>query len=269
MRGYIDESYNESVFALSCLMAFGSELIWISWEWEKCIERWNARLKMQGRPVLSRYHAVYCSNLRKEFRDWSRDEQRELTSDLIGALRGHSIDTLAFAIDMKEFHSVFPEARKEVKPDVTGFIYGAMTKFLIYTLANEYCADHSECHISLIHDRCEYDGVMAEAFNNCFTTIEPRSWSNCTLLQPADLLAYENFKEAMRILDPRPRRRSLELLIDRNTLGGGVKFLNREALLALREWFRRKDEERGLAMDSKGREKKVRELALPAHNEHQ
>ena len=65
--------------------------------------------------------------------------------------------------------------------------------------------------------------------------IEPKSWSNCTLLQPTDLLAYENFKEAMRILDPRPRRRSLELLIECNTLGGGVKFLNREALLALRE----------------------------------
>jgi hypothetical protein len=249
LRGYIDESYNKDVFALSCAMAEGGEGTWISYAWENCIERWNAKLKKQGRPEISRYHAADCSNLQNEFSGWSRDEQRELTSDLVNALRCHPLDTLAFAIDMKEFHNVFPEARKEAKPDLNGFIYGMMFKFLMMTLGDRYCTEHPDANISFIHDRCPYDSLLLEAFNqvladpyfehkDCFTTIAPMSWKDCTPLQPTDMLAYENFKDALRILFPRKRRKSLELLIDLGTFGGGIKFLNRGALVSLKQWLK-------------------------------
>lgn len=248
LSGYIDESYNKDFFVLSCLTAHGGEWLWISWDWEKRIDRWNARLERQGRPTLTRYHASDCSNLKNDFDGWSPEEQRELTSDLVAALRGHPLDTFAFGIDMNEFHNVFPEAETDAKPDVTAFIYGMMTKFLIFNLGARYCMDDPGTSISLIHDRCPYDSVMLDAFKqalddpnfehrSCFTTMEPMSWRNCIPLQPADMLAYENFKDALRILFPRRRRKSLELLIDLETFGGGIKFLNRDALLHLENWL--------------------------------
>jgi len=257
--GHIDESYDKYVFSLSCLLARGGEWIWITWEWEKVIEKWNRRLKEQGRKQLSRYHAAACSSLLDEFAGWSVDEQRELTGDLVRALRGHDLHTLAFAIDMKEFHRVFPEAQREAKPNVTGFIYGMMTKFLVFTLGEQVCTNHPDATITLVHDRCPYDGVMADAFRQAiedpdfkykeaFATLAPMSWENCTPLQPADFIAYENFKDAQRIIFPRKRRRSLELLIDLESFGGGVKFLDRKALRKLKRHLERQKMETGTEM---------------------
>jgi hypothetical protein len=246
--GHIDESYNKQVFSLSCLLARGGEWIWIAFEWEKVIERWNRRLKAQGRRLLTRYHAADCSSLVGEFAGWSVDEQKELTADLVKAFRGINLHTLAFAIDMKEFHEVFPEAQKEARPSVTGLIYGMMTKFLVFTLGDEVCTTNPDSMITLVHDRCPYDGVMADAFREAvedptfkykeaFATLAPMGWENCTPLQPTDFIAYENFKDALRILFPHRRRKSLQLLIDLGTFGGGVKFLDRKSLRKLKKYL--------------------------------
>jgi hypothetical protein len=59
--------------------------------------------------------------------------------------------------------------------------------------------------IALIHDRSEYDAVLLEAFNHLksdetllnrerFTTITPVGWEDSVPLQPADMIAYSNFK---------------------------------------------------------------------------
>jgi hypothetical protein len=248
--GHIDESYNNRVFSLSCLVARGGEWIWITWEWEDVIEKWNRRLKGQGRQELTRYHAAHCSSLKREFKGWSIDEQKELTTDLVRALRSHDLYTLAFAIDMEQFHKVFPKAQEEAELDVTGFIYGMMTKFLVFTLGEQICANNPDATITLVHDRCPYDGVIADAFRQAiedpnfeykeaFVTIAPMSWRNCTPLQPTDLIAYENFKEALRIVLPRKRRHSLQLLIDLKGFGGSVKFLDRKALVKLKKYWQR------------------------------
>jgi len=67
--------------------------------------------------------------------------------------------------------------------------------------------------IALIHDRCEYDAALSEAFNHMkndetfkyrdrFTKIDSMSWEECIHLQPADFLL-------MRISGkPREERRS-------------------------------------------------------------
>ena len=44
---------------------------------------------------------------------------------------------------------------------------------------------------------------------NSFTTFAPAGWENCIPLQPTDLVAYENFKDALRKINPRERRISL------------------------------------------------------------
>ena len=61
------------------------------------------------------------------------------------------------------------------------------------------------------------------------------SWEHCVPLQPADMMAYEHFKEAERKVSPRKRRKSLELLLDLESLGGRGSFIDRDALLKLKE----------------------------------
>ncbi len=98
--------------------------------------------------------------------------------------------------------------------------------------------------IALVHDRCNYDGVLLKAFNDhmndptfsgreYFSTIASQSWENCIPLQAADLLAYETFKEAQRSLTSRPRRRTLSLLLEAG-LGGRAKHIDADGVRKFR-----------------------------------
>jgi hypothetical protein len=120
------------------------------------------------------------------------------------------------------------------------------TKFLIDRIADRHCVRNPNARIALIHDRSAYDAVMLEAFNQqmadakftykgCFTTFASTGWERCIPLQPADLVAYENFKDAMRKVNARDRRMSLEMLIDLDAFSGRVQSMGAEAILKLRE----------------------------------
>jgi hypothetical protein len=66
---------------------------------------------------------------------------------------------------------------------------------------------------------------------NRFSSITPTSWEHCIPLQPADLVAYESFKEAERQPDIRKRRRSLQALLDLgSTFGGRCVYIPREGI---------------------------------------
>jgi hypothetical protein len=99
--------------------------------------------------------------------------------------------------------------------------------------------------ISLHHDRCDYDAALLEAFNHLmddetfkyrtrFTSITSENWQDCVPLQAADLIAYENFKESERLLDGRPRRKSLEILLDLESISGRAKGFNLASIQELK-----------------------------------
>jgi hypothetical protein len=125
-------------------------------------------------------------------------------------------------------------------------LYGMTTKFLIERIADRHCARNPSARIALIHDRSAYDAVMQEAFNqqmddpnfvykNCFTTLTSTGWEHCIQLQPADLVAYENFKDAMRKVNARDRRMSLKMMIDLDAFSGRAQSMGANAILKLRE----------------------------------
>jgi hypothetical protein len=248
VHGYIDESYNADVFTLSCLL--GSLKTWtaMSSAWKRCLQRWNVKLKAEGRKPLSRYHAKDCGNLRAEFAGWSVDEQRTLTSDLIAIFKRHPVVVMAFSIDLKELYSVFPEAKQKAKPDAIGSVYRLMTKFLLYQIGREMGGRN---RFVLIFDRGPYASSMLQGFNlvladkgfehaQCFPSFTSMGWEQCIPLQAADLIAYESFKEACRQINPRKRRKTLELLLDLNSFGGRTRWINRDALLAMRDAMQNK-----------------------------
>jgi hypothetical protein len=126
------------------------------------------------------------------------------------------------------------------------FLYGVTTKFLIGQIADRFCTKYPNPKIALLHDRNAYDGVMADAFNQtktdphfvdgtCFTTFGSVGWEDCVPLQPADLVAYENFKDALRKINPRERRISLKMLIDLDAFSGRAQSMDKPAILRLRE----------------------------------
>jgi hypothetical protein len=63
-----------------------------------------------------------------------------------------------------------------------------------------------------------------------FSSLVPMRWQDCLLLEPADLIAYENFKEADGRKSDRRRRKSLELLLDLKSFGGTAKKIDQDTL---------------------------------------
>jgi hypothetical protein len=162
VHGYIDESYNADIFTLSCLL--GRLKVWtaMSFAWKNCLRRWNLKLVAEGRQPLTRYHAKDCGNLKKEFAGWTVNEQRELTRDLLGIFKRHPVVNMSISINMREYFEVFPEVKNEPLTNITKFIYGMMTKILLYRIGEQVGGRN---RFTLIYDRGPYAHAMLEAFD--------------------------------------------------------------------------------------------------------
>ena len=106
--------------------------------------------------------------------------------------------------------------------------------------------------LSLHHDHCDYDAALAQQFGyiknddtfkfrHRFTSLTPEYWQYCVPLQPADLIAYENFKEGMRFHVPESKeakrgkpRQSLTALIDLKSISGRARGFTRDLIRGLK-----------------------------------
>src|SRR5258708_29384740 len=243
--GYMDESVKDDKwFVLSVLVGHATYWVWVELAWQRMLEETNEALRDQGRQTLSRYKAADCSSLLGEFRGWTVDEQRALTQRIIGIFKSHPLRVISYSVNLRESVTEIPET----KPNPKGFAYVLLLYFLMpetweVILAEESSVGADE-KITLVHDRCDYDGALLDAFTQMkndphfqyrdrFTTIAPMGWEDCIPLQPADLLAYENLKEAELKTAGRDRRKTLKLLLDLNSFGGRAKGINAEILRKL------------------------------------
>jgi hypothetical protein len=112
IHGYIDESYNADVFALSCLLGRLKTWTGMSSAWKKCLGRWNVNLVASGRRPLSRYHAKDCSNLKNEFAGWSVAEQRRGTTELLWIFKKHPVVNMSFSVNLQELYTIFRETQQ-------------------------------------------------------------------------------------------------------------------------------------------------------------
>lgn len=233
--GYMDESGDsqEDLFSLSVIVAVG--FVWLSIEerWKAVLEKKNAGLLAAGRKLISRYHASNCSSRVGEFEGWSVPEQVEFSKELISILNSETIESYGYTLSLKRLKAEVPEVSKNPE----GFARILLLQMLMNEIGERRLARQKDVLVSLIHDRSDYDGVMSDAFNdmlqdekfkfrNRFTTIASQSWRQCIALQPADLIAYENFKESERHMRnlARERRKSLTAILDEGPglFGGSV-----------------------------------------------
>jgi hypothetical protein len=246
-RGYFDESYSEKVFTLSCLASDPTGWAAIERGWKLCLVAKNRELKAQGRPQISRYHAADCSSLQGEFSGWSVSEQVKFAKELMATMsRGRAwVNNISYSIPLNDFIKEF-----DIKGDPIPVCYEELVKFVMLEMtaqireAKEQRGSVRPVLYVLFHERCNHDGLYLAAFNKMlgdetftgkehFSTIAPLGWEYCIPLQPADMIAYETFKEAERQLTGRKRRKSLEFLMQSRKFGGRSKQFERKNL---QEW---------------------------------
>jgi hypothetical protein len=252
--GYIDESANDKLFTLSCILTTPAKWTDIEIKWKAVLRGTNKALRKQGRQEISRYHAADCSSCKGEFAGWSVEEQIEFSKKLIAIIKYSMTSVMAYSMPLKDFVVVYPERSENPEKEMYGFLLQFVMTQLIHDIKKQAGHHLKPYRIALIHDRSSRDGDMLAAFNlmkddvtfdgrEHFTTIAPMGWEDCIPLQAADLLAYETFKDAANRIspNPRPRRKSLESLFEPNTRFGGHSLsFNRKSLEILREIQERK-----------------------------
>jgi hypothetical protein len=250
LRGFIDESHDSSVvpkvFTLSCIVGFDNMLAWFEMAWAKVLDEKNAELARQGRKQISRYHAVYCSNLRGEFAGWSVQEQIEFSQKLINVLRRHPIHIHAYDMPLQLLVQEIPETAS----NPVGFAYVILLTMVMRQISEKTLALYPQDQITLHHDHCDYDAALADAFGQVvddpafpnrerYASITSEQWQRCPMLQPTDLIAYENFKEGMQHYYPNPkikgRRKSLQAIIDLDSIGAKACGLGVDAIRELKK----------------------------------
>lgn len=249
-RGYIDESYgpDQNVFALSCLLARGSDWLDFERKWNLHLAAKNRELKKAGSPLISRYHASDCSGRRKEFEGWSRDERDAFVCGLFQIFRQIHTFTVVYDVRIDDVCEVFPEYAK----DRLGATYFWLTTFMLIQIGKDLNGtpkNGSAIRFTLFHDRTSGDGsynpTILRAFNRLkndqtfshrekFTTIAPLGWEDCIALQPADLVAFECYKQAEARMESRKSRRSFEELLNMGTFGIHSKTVDLDALKELK-----------------------------------
>jgi len=255
-RGYMDESCDkdQNLFVLSCLIAIGKDWFEMERSWKLHLAAKNRQLKREGRTLLSRYHATDCNGLHGEFTGWTPEEQIEFVKGLFGIFkRGGGVHAVGYDINLDDLCEVFPEWAG----DRLEAAYYALTKFVMFTIGEDFTrmGKDKPAKVTLFHDRTangKYDPTILRAFNeqvldanfdfaHYFTTIAPLTWQDCIALQPADLVAFEVFKDTQLRLEAKRRRKSFTALLDLDEFGVHTRSFTKEILVQMREQMRNRE----------------------------
>ena len=245
LTGYIDESINKDkrLFTMSAIIAERMDWMWFEVDLVNCIEKINRRLEKEGRALISRYHASECSNKVGDFKDWSQEEQRSLTMQLLDIFRAHNTRTISYTIDFVALAEAFPQWKND--PLRGG--YDFLTAYLVREIGEwlSKCGNPN-VRIKLIHDRCQHKQTIQESFQGLvrnpvfrgrsyFETIEQSSWQECRLLQAGDFVTYASMKEAERKINPGNRSLPLKLLLEMESFGITAKYIGSDEVYRIAE----------------------------------
>ncbi len=252
LSGYIDESYSGELqpptFALTCTIAPATEWLWIGWAWENCLHEKNVELRAQGRSPISRYHAKDINNFAMEFSDWNGGERDVFHQKLVRKVFArHRWGYEGYVLNLRELAEEWPQTAS----DPIEFAYHILLQFLMFEMGRGISKELPGWKADLFHERCNYNGTLRTSFNklvgdptfaykDVFTTIEPKGWQDCVPLQPADLIAYENFKDVHRSRPGqkvRNRRRLFQEILSLDSFVPHLKSISRRDIPKLKGIF--------------------------------
>jgi hypothetical protein len=249
-RGYIDDSGDgKKIFTLSALLTHGENWQFLEMDWKACLAQKNKELAAQGRKQISRFHAVDINNFADEFEGWDGPERNEFSAKLLKAIGKpeHRLYGFSFSIHLQSLVEVIPQTKADPKGNANYLLLKLLMCDIGERCLEENKGDLSGIKMALIHDRGAYNAALQSAFESLrsdktfssrslFTTLAPMGWEDCVRLQPADFLAYETYKEALRLRSDeekdrlRSRRISFAELLNSDSFRGVVKFLGRDEI---------------------------------------
>jgi hypothetical protein len=209
-KAFIDDSKHKDVFTLCALLGWGTTWGWVISDWLELMESKNRELALAGRKQFKRYHASDCSNRKKEFSEWTLDEQRDFTGKMLGLFSKESNNLGSFSVSTHLGHltEVFPEAAADPQAFASTLLLSTLMED-IYQAFIEARRDVARCKIAMVHERGDYNASLQRAFDSArhanrvpaglFPSLTPMGWEDCTPLQPADFMAYEHCKEVERM----------------------------------------------------------------------
>ena len=236
-HGYIDESGSSQskLITLSCIAGDWSKWFYLEIDWQRVLEKKNKQLRSQGRQEISRFHATYWSTSKGEFEGWCKEEREEFGSRLIFIIKSYPLVVCSYSLSTDDLIEVFPEAREQSHELAHIILLTHVMKYVAKKILGD--SRWPTERLALIHDESPYNTILQEAFNHMkndetlehrelFTTLEPKGWRECLFLQPADFLAYENYKAVERESAGHQRRMPLKLILEAKTFAGtNIKLL--------------------------------------------
>jgi len=242
----MDESSNSELFTLASITSHGGQWWHFENAWTNWLEKQNAELRQQSRKTISRFKASDCSCFKNEFSDWTKEEQVRFLEGALTVLGRHTMVMFSYTCQLRDFEDQFPEANNAHK--TKALAYAILLYYLMKDMGERILGNkkYSSESISIVHDQTAgFDAVLLDAFNDQladenfkfrkqFTTIAPMSWKDCVLLQPADLIAYENFKISERVHSGHGMRKIMEYILDLRSVGGRGAELTPENVRTIR-----------------------------------
>ena len=223
---YIDESYNSRTFCVGGSLAPVQMWSRIESRWKQRIDYENRISAKKGFPVISRYHATYCANLKQEFAEakgWTIPRQIRFSKRLCQILADNGPCAIVYGGSLTDAQKYLPPNQNPAKE----FLYHVST-FMHLMLVGEIMRDqYPGDRVTVYYDRSKQFGSIAhevfDSFMNdasatdlsrCFAKMIPMGWEDCIALQPADLIAYEGMKRVDGSLVGNDRiRKSLRALL--------------------------------------------------------
>jgi Protein of unknown function (DUF3800) len=233
IRTYCDESYKDKrVYVIGGYVARRKT-------WDVLARQWKARRLQDG---ISCFHAADCEGGWDEFERLSKDQRRELKTDLIAIVNQHPVSGFGSAILIEDWHKVRESHPKG--PDVLGQSpYFLCLQLVLSALAERFNEENPGVRTSLVFEEQEefsgrakalYDDFKALNFSYAsrLTTLTYASKKQFVPLEVADNVAYEVMKEMLNNRwDPgRDVRKSFRAMRPRLW---HISYLNEQAMINL------------------------------------
>jgi hypothetical protein len=239
--GYIDETGNADLITLSCLAGHWSQLFWMEAKWQDILEKKNKVLQPQGRRPISRFHASDW----EMFAGWSNEEMEEFIAELVALFHQFPVVGSSEAIRRQDIIDVFPEADEQ---DRVGHLAHTILLSYLVSYFDSKLLNHKRYltdRIALIHDQSDLIAVLKDTFESLkndtgiknrdrFVSIELTTWQEETLLQAADLIAYENFKVIERKDAGKDMRIPMKHILESSKFGGRNAMVTKAGLQEFR-----------------------------------
>jgi hypothetical protein len=200
---YVDESYDDATFCVGGWVHRVDQWKLIEEKLAQRIEYESRRSVKRGLRPVSRFHAADCSNRQNECEGWSVERSKRFYQKIVEISCKHNPHGIAWSCAPSDLKNRFPDYRPKKANNILYFL--CLRKCLdeiCRIVADEYPNER----VTVFHD-WGFNGAAQAAFDatrkhnlssGVLMTIAPIRWQDCTVLQTADLMAYEGAKAAYR-----------------------------------------------------------------------